>query len=156
MRRIRKHLTYANVLSSIALFLVFGGGTAVALNGSNTVFSDDIVNGQVQTPDLQPAENWHEVGTGLATGFACGGNSAHTCDWHNVQGRDSAAYYRDPYGVVRLKGFLCIHALDKPAAGCNLHENDGGKRPVFTLPAGYRPGKLIQFSAISGNGYIPA
>jgi hypothetical protein len=51
-RRIRQHLTYANVLSSLALFLVLSGGTAVALTGSNTVFSDDIVNEEVKPVDL--------------------------------------------------------------------------------------------------------
>jgi hypothetical protein len=45
-QRIRSHLTYANVMATIAVFLVLSGGTAVALNGSNTVFSDDIVNGR--------------------------------------------------------------------------------------------------------------
>ena len=38
MRRIRDRLTYANVISTIALFLALTGGTAVALSGSNTVF----------------------------------------------------------------------------------------------------------------------
>jgi hypothetical protein len=52
MRAMRQRLTYANVVSTICLFLVLGGGTAVALRGQNTVFSDDIVNGQVRTPDL--------------------------------------------------------------------------------------------------------
>jgi hypothetical protein len=52
MRRIRRHLTYANVISTVCLFLLLGGGTAVALHGSNTVFSDDIVNGQVKTQDI--------------------------------------------------------------------------------------------------------
>jgi hypothetical protein len=41
-----------NVVGYLALFLVLTGGTAEALNGSNTVFSDDIVNGQVKTPDV--------------------------------------------------------------------------------------------------------
>jgi len=36
----------------VALFLVLTGGSAYALQGSNTVFSDDIVNGQVKTDDL--------------------------------------------------------------------------------------------------------
>jgi hypothetical protein len=49
---IRSHLTYANVTTTILLFLVLGGGSAYALSGSNTVFSDDIVNGQVKTQDL--------------------------------------------------------------------------------------------------------
>ena len=36
----------------LALLLVLTGGTAYALDGSNTVFSDDIVNGEVRTDDL--------------------------------------------------------------------------------------------------------
>jgi hypothetical protein len=51
-QRILSHLTYANVMATIAVFLVLSGGTAVALNGSNTVFSDDIVNGEVKDDDI--------------------------------------------------------------------------------------------------------
>jgi hypothetical protein len=40
----------------IALLLVLTGGTAYALDGSNTVFSDDIVNGDVKTDDIGNAE----------------------------------------------------------------------------------------------------
>jgi hypothetical protein len=40
------------VMATIAVFLVLSGGTAVALNGANTVFSDDIVDGEVKAPDL--------------------------------------------------------------------------------------------------------
>jgi hypothetical protein len=53
MRRISRHLSFANVASAIALFVALGGGTAVALNGSNTIFSDDIVNNQVQSADVR-------------------------------------------------------------------------------------------------------
>jgi hypothetical protein len=53
MRRIRSHLTFANVTSFLALFIVLTGGTAVALTGSNTVFSDDIVNNQVRSADVR-------------------------------------------------------------------------------------------------------
>ena len=51
-QRIRSHVTYANVMATIAVFLVLSGGTAVALTGSNTVFSDDIVNGEVKAADI--------------------------------------------------------------------------------------------------------
>jgi hypothetical protein len=51
-QRIRSHLTYANVMATIAVFFVLSGGTAVALNGANTVFSDDIVNGEVKNADI--------------------------------------------------------------------------------------------------------
>jgi hypothetical protein len=59
MRRIRRHLTFANVASAIALFVALGGGTAVALSGTNTVFTDDIAN------DTQPASGGNPAG-GLA------------------------------------------------------------------------------------------
>ena len=49
MRRMRRHLTYANVMATIAAFIAISGGTAVALNGANTVFTDDIGNDEVRT-----------------------------------------------------------------------------------------------------------
>lgn len=49
---LRARMTYANVTSTLCLFLVLGGGTAVALNGHNTVFSDDITNGEVKKADI--------------------------------------------------------------------------------------------------------
>jgi hypothetical protein len=42
----------SNVVGYVALFLVLTGGSAYALDGSNTVFSDDIVNGEVKKDDL--------------------------------------------------------------------------------------------------------
>jgi hypothetical protein len=53
LRRVRRHLTFANIASGIALFVALGGGTAVALSGANTVFSDDIVNDQVFSADVR-------------------------------------------------------------------------------------------------------
>jgi hypothetical protein len=53
MRRIRDHLTYANVMVTLLAFIVLTGGTAVALGGSNTVQSDDLGPGaQVKAPDI--------------------------------------------------------------------------------------------------------
>jgi hypothetical protein len=53
LSRIRSRITYANVVATLALFLVLSGGTAVALQGSNTVFSDDIVDNQVNSADVR-------------------------------------------------------------------------------------------------------
>jgi hypothetical protein len=47
---IRKHLR-ANVVGYLALFVALSG-TAVALPATNTVFSDDIVNGEVASRDI--------------------------------------------------------------------------------------------------------
>ena len=49
MRRIRNRLTYANVVASLALVIAVAGGTAYA---ANTVFSEDIVNGEVKSVDI--------------------------------------------------------------------------------------------------------
>jgi hypothetical protein len=57
---IRAHLTYANVISTICLFLLLGGGAwAAATIGShdikkNAVRSRHIKNGAVKAPDLGP------------------------------------------------------------------------------------------------------
>jgi hypothetical protein len=52
MRSIISDHLRGNIVGYIALFLALTGSTAYALDGSNTVFTDDIVNGQVTTPDL--------------------------------------------------------------------------------------------------------
>ncbi len=51
-RAIGDHLR-SNVVGYIAIFLFASGGTAFALAGTNTVFTDDIVNGEVRTADIQ-------------------------------------------------------------------------------------------------------
>lgn len=48
-RHLLGRFTYANVMSTLAMFLVVGGGTAYA---ADTVFSADIVDGQVKTVDI--------------------------------------------------------------------------------------------------------
>ena len=49
----RSKLTYANVMSTIAVFLAVGGGTfALAVAKKNSVTSTSIRNGQVKTKDL--------------------------------------------------------------------------------------------------------
>ena len=55
-QRLRSHLTYANVMVTILAFIVLTGGTAVALQGQNTVFTDDIAN------DTQPASGGNPAG----------------------------------------------------------------------------------------------
>jgi hypothetical protein len=50
--KLRSRLSYANVTATLALFLALGTGGAYA---ANTVFSTDIVDGQVKTVDLGDA-----------------------------------------------------------------------------------------------------
>ncbi len=50
MNRIRKRLTYANVMSSLAVFLVLGGATAFAATkiGSNEIKANAIITGKIK------------------------------------------------------------------------------------------------------------
>ncbi len=54
LARLRAKLSYANVVSTLALCLVVGGGSAYAVTqiDANSVRSDHIVNGQVKSVDI--------------------------------------------------------------------------------------------------------
>jgi hypothetical protein len=78
----------------IALFLVLTGGSAYALDGQNTVFSDDIVDGQVKTADLgngdvkvadigQAAVTTDEVKNDAVTGAKIAADTLTTTDVKN-------------------------------------------------------------------------
>jgi hypothetical protein len=59
LARIRPHLTYANTMVTVLAFIVLAGGSAVALSGHNSVFSDDIAPGQVKPPDVDLVRSDH-------------------------------------------------------------------------------------------------
>jgi hypothetical protein len=54
MRQIRKRLTYANVVASVALFLVIGGATAFAALGRNTVGTPQLKKNAVKVGKIGP------------------------------------------------------------------------------------------------------
>jgi hypothetical protein len=75
-------------------------------------------------------ENWRNIG---ATG-----NPAFTNSWANSGGSNAvAAFYRDPFRIVRLKG-----VIDTGTSGTS----------AFTLPVGYRPSEVLQFPALQTAG----
>ena len=105
-----------------------------------------IANGAVTQPKLAPAEDWHEVGTpgeppfSSPTNFGCDGTPL----WQNNASFDhTAAFYRDPYGVVHLKGVVKGGDI-----GC----------AIFVLPPGYQPGEgyagYSETHAVISNGAI--
>lgn len=54
MKHVRKRLTYANVMSSIAVFLVIGGGAAFAALGKNTVGTPQLKRNAVKVGKIGP------------------------------------------------------------------------------------------------------
>lgn len=78
------------------------------------------------------SEPWHEVGSPGEPVFQNG--------WRNFgEGFGTAAFYKDPVGVVHLKGFV-IEDTD-PSGGTT----------AFTLPPGYRPSQVM-FPAVGAAG----
>jgi hypothetical protein len=142
-------------MGALALFLVLTGGSAYALSGHNTVFSDDIVNGQVKRADLAPPDAWHEVGAGSISTNLCidPSNTAVFCSlnglsgftpWHNYgDGYPTAAFYKDQLGIVRMKGLV--------SAGFINEQTNPVAREIFRLPAAYRPASQRIFSIVGDN-----
>jgi hypothetical protein len=97
--------------------------------------------GSYPNPSLAAPERWHEIGSAGNPGFGrCNVNSA--TDWQNDEAGTlaTAAFYRDPYGVVHLKGSIkCPGAM--PLTGSN----------IFVLPPGYSPGDEL-WLPISADG----
>lgn len=144
-----QRLRPTTAIALLALFLAIGGGTAIALDGQNTVFSDDIVAGEVKAPDV--------VDTGLLavrpnpitstdpclsrqTGIFCGTDSVSGLrGWKNLgSGYAPVRYSRDVTGEVRLQGTMV-----EPQSATQSTQ-------AFILPAGYRPSGTLEFAVAYG------
>ncbi|HKP92154.1 MAG TPA: hypothetical protein VJT75_19445 [Thermoleophilaceae bacterium] len=134
----RVRLTYANVVSSLCLFVALGG-TAWAV-AANSVDTDELKNGTVTRRKLGPRAvtgrklvpldppvvvlpvDTDEPCRPKSSGRFCAG-------WRNHgRGYAPVAYYRDRSGVVRLEGSVEADA-DSPGSGVTL----------FYLPRSFRP-----------------
>ncbi len=73
-------------IGTLALFLVLTGGTAYALDGQNTVFSDDIVNGEVKVADIgQGAVATDELANGQVKAADIGDGEVKSAEIANGQ-----------------------------------------------------------------------
>jgi hypothetical protein len=136
LARLRARLTYANVMATLAVFLVLGGGAYAALElPRNVVKSRNIKNGQVKRQDLVNPAAVKSAGL-LSNDFteACQGISDQWVSTVNDL-NGPVGYYRDVDGIVHLTG---------EALRCG---NPPSGDTIFTLPAGYRPPVVENFSA---------
>jgi len=74
---------------------------------------------------LLTVEDWHYIGDD--------GEPAFNNNWVN-RGNEPAAYYKDPFGRVHLKG--------------NLEGSASNNTIAFTLPEGYRPDNKQEFATV--------
>lgn len=86
MKQIRKRLTYANVMSTIAVFLVIGGASALAASqlGKNTVGTKQLKNNAVTTSKIKKeAVTTAKIKKGAVTANKLAANSVATSNVAN-------------------------------------------------------------------------
>jgi hypothetical protein len=106
-----------------------GGQRAIASSGqpyvNGALTGWDVADHSLGATELAPAEAWHDVQAG-----EFGGPCRETWTNATVAGYNPVGYYRDPYGVVHLRGFA--ERTSAPLCG-------GSTAAIFDLPPGYRP-----------------
>jgi hypothetical protein len=123
LARVRAYLTYANVISTLCLFVLLGGSAYGAFQLSdNSVRSKHIVNGQVKEQDLAP-QGADLIDAGVTSGAGAGCDTG--ASWIDDLGGNPASFYRDLAGTVHLRGRV---------VKCQNNSD-----PILTLPPGYRP-----------------
>jgi hypothetical protein len=128
---IRRHLTYANVMASIAVFIALGAGAYAAGLTPDSVKSKHIADGQVKARDLGLPAQYTSAGLPhYSASCDAPGNAWFTWDYFNAE----VGYYRDPFGIVHLQGvgIKCGNPIDR----------------LFTLPSGYRPEGSVYTSGV--------
>ncbi len=147
-------------LGALALLLLLTGGTAYALDGSNTVFTDDIVNGEVGTADLANAgvTGAKIADNSVADADLAGASFVHaqTVRLHDNPGgsADSAALFR--IGRVNESAFCSAESGGALRGGVEVGVNQVGA----TLVAGDFDVDLVPFdvqfinTAFSDNGAV--
>jgi hypothetical protein len=161
-------LSYANVMSTIAVFIALGGTSyAVARNSigtaqlkNNAVTSAKVKNGTLKTGDLAPSARIGQRGPRGPQGPAGGSGAAGgdgtsvalapepwqplqptlSSGWANYgQALEAGAYRKDKQGEVHLRGVL-TQAAGAPSVNSL----------IATLPPGYRPAVHQIFSTFAG------
>jgi hypothetical protein len=157
---IASHLSYANTMSTLALFVALGGSSVAAVQLSrNSVRSEQIVNGQVKSPDLaKNAVTSVKVANGslLAGDFKAGQLKA------GPRGPQGPAGPKGDPGATNLKvraataaGGGEVTATCEPgerAAGGGAHSVNGAV--VASAPAA-DPNAIHVSTGITFQGYAP-
>jgi len=167
----RKRLTFANVCSFLALLVALGTGGAYA---ANTVFSTDIVDGEVKAVDLASnSVRTSKIGTGQVTSsdlappepwtrVRAGSTTSDRCQNHNV-GAVFCSYQASlsgpfapwtnygpgyPTAAFYKDQLGVVHLKGLVAPNRNTLSAAPQVNPIFRLPEGYRPTRQRVFASV--------
>ncbi|HET6997309.1 MAG TPA: hypothetical protein VFI03_01840 [Solirubrobacterales bacterium] len=181
MKQIRKRLTYANVMSSIAVFLVLGGAMAVAAStkiGSKQLKANAVTTGKIKKSAVTTAKikdnavNGTKVdeatlGTVPSATNAAFASSIPPAEPTHLVGTPGQPPFEagsknvgssGPFQLTSV-GFYKDHEGIVHLEGVALIGNGGGGvSSVFTLPPGYRPapGTILLFEGYQDRTMIIA
>lgn len=160
-----------NLASAVSVLTKSGAGPALSLNVDSgpslkvnsaakvAKLNADELDG-LDSTNFAPnaAEPWHEVGAAGEPPFASGTCTQQTgasraCAWQNFSDTtNSAAFFKDPFGVVHLKGL--IQNPNCPFSTECMGANPSAVPQIFVLPAEYRPAKNEVQVTISTNNAL--
>jgi hypothetical protein len=177
---LRRRLTYANVMATIAAFLALGGASWAAVKlPRNSVGTKQLRAKVVTLPKVDPSTRASFKGAKGDTGdrgpagplarsealrflapassteaprFANGGGG--DCIWSNYDtgGHSAAAFFKDPSGGVHIKGLVRASNGPDGDMSCAFGSTSAGEDvDIFFLPEGYRPAKRLVFRTISNH-----
>jgi hypothetical protein len=149
VKQIRKRLTYANVMSSIAVFLVLGGATAFAASkiGSNQIKNNAITTGKIKKEAVTTAKIKKGAITGAKVNLSTLGKvpSATSADNSNTVGGNTVVGINftgsapvGPTQVLNLDGFTLT-------ASCSAGE-------VLSVVANGPSGSRLESAGNQSNG----
>jgi hypothetical protein len=115
VKQIRKRLTYANVMSSIAVFLVLGGATAVAAKkiGSNEIKANSIKTGKIVKEAVTTAKIKKDAVTGAKVKESTLGQVPSAANADNATNATNAGNANTVAGLTIRKFF---YSTDEAAA----------------------------------------
>jgi hypothetical protein len=119
----------------------------------------DLELGTVGKSELKAAQAWQNVQTPDAGHcqppadgyFSCVNFGGPNPQWRNDSSttNNDASFYKDPYGVVHLKGIVCFQG--NPNGDCS-NTGSVSRVTIFQLPVGYRPAKDWSFHTATAFG----
>jgi hypothetical protein len=144
-----RHLTYANLTSTLALVVALGTGTAYA---ANTIRSVDIVDGQVKNPDLAAdavgsgkivagGVRSSDLSTGAVDSRAVKANSLTLADLAGVNGPGTLSFSAGAVPDGRCSGYNVTVGGAK-----------AGETLVVTPQAAMQNGVLLQGEQVTADG----